>query len=161
LRKVLLAFFAGLLTSWSSEREQRFAFALPEIEGRISLGVFDTSGKLVRTLFVGAAESEFTIGLNGLITSWDGKDDAGKPLPRGNYRVRGYLVGNEVKTEGVAYHFNDSTIGSRTRNRLGSRILRISAGAREGSLFLEKSRTAIGRSSFASINCADFCGRVR
>lgn len=107
MRKVLLAFFAGLLTSWSSEREQRFAFALPEIEGRISLGVFDTSGKLVRTLFVGAAESEFTIGLNGLITSWDGKDDAGKPLPRGNYRVRGYLVGNEVKTEGVAYHFND------------------------------------------------------
>jgi hypothetical protein len=50
LRKILLALLAGLLPAVSSEREQRFAFALPEMEGRISLGVFDPRGKLVRTL---------------------------------------------------------------------------------------------------------------
>jgi hypothetical protein len=107
LRKILLALLAGLLPAVSSEREQRFAFALPEMEGRISLGVFDPRGKLVRTLCVGAAESDFVVGLNGLIATWDGEDDVGKPLPAGKYQVRGYLVGDTLKPEGVAYHFND------------------------------------------------------
>jgi FlgD Ig-like domain len=103
----LLALLASLLPALSSERTQRFAFALPEEEGRISLGVFDSSGKLVRTLCVGADESDFVVGLNGLIGTWDGKDDLARPLPAGNYQIRGYLVGDALKTEGVAYHFND------------------------------------------------------
>ncbi|HEY5704698.1 MAG TPA: FlgD immunoglobulin-like domain containing protein [Terrimicrobiaceae bacterium] len=107
MRKILLALFAGLLPALSSEREQRFAFALPEVEGRISLGVFDSEGKLVRTLCVGAQETDFVVGLNGLITTWDGENDEGQPLGAGKYRVRGYLVGDALKAEGVAYHFND------------------------------------------------------
>jgi hypothetical protein len=107
LRKILLALLAGLLPALASEREQQFTFALPELEGRISLGVFDPDGKLVRTLCVGAAETDFHVGLNGLIATWDGKDDAGKPLDAGKYHIRGYLVGDALKAEGVAYHFND------------------------------------------------------
>ena len=107
MRKILLALLAGLLPALSSEREQRFAFALPEVEGRISLGVFDSEGKLVRTLCVGALETDFFVGLNGLIATWDGKDDDGEPATAGKYQVRGYLVGDALKAEGVAYHFND------------------------------------------------------
>jgi hypothetical protein len=108
LRRILFAaLLAGLLPALASEREQRFAFALPEAEGRISLGVFDSAGKLRRTLYVSAAEGDFKIGLNGLIASWDGRDDSGKPLPAGQYRVRGYLVTDDLKAEGIAYHFND------------------------------------------------------
>ena len=61
----------------------------------------------MRTLCVGAAESDFVVGLNGLIGTWDGQDDAGKPLPAGKYQIRGFHVGNSLKPEGVAYHFND------------------------------------------------------
>ena len=107
MRRSLLVLLAGLLPAFSSEREQKFAFALPEAEGRISLGVFDSAGKLRRTLYVAAEENDFTVGLNGLIASWDGKDDRGQPLPAGQYQVRGYLVPDEVEAEGVAYHFND------------------------------------------------------
>jgi hypothetical protein len=107
LRKILLALLAGLLPALSSEREQQFTFALPELEGRISLGVFDPGGKLVRTLCVSAAETDFLVGLNGLIATWDGKDDTGKPLAAGKYQIRGYLAGHRLKAEGVAYHFND------------------------------------------------------
>ena len=107
MRKILLALLAGLLPALSSAREQRFAFALPEVEGRISLGVFDSEGKLVRTLCVGAPETDFFVGLNGLIATWDGRDDYGEPLTAGKYQVRGYLVGDALKAEGVAYHFND------------------------------------------------------
>jgi hypothetical protein len=107
LRKILLALLAGSLPALSSEREQQFTFALPELEGRISLGVFDSGGKLVRTLCVGAVETDFLVGLNGLIATWDGMDGAGKPLAAGKYQIRGYLVGHGLKAEGVAYHFND------------------------------------------------------
>lgn len=98
-----MALLPGLL--WA--QDQRFAFALPDLEGRINLGVFDSAGKLVRTLYVSAEESDFQIGLNGLIASWDGKNDLGEAVPPGRYRVRGYVVGREVAAEGLAYHFND------------------------------------------------------
>ncbi|HEY5741589.1 MAG TPA: hypothetical protein VIS99_03530 [Terrimicrobiaceae bacterium] len=107
MRKILLALFAGLLPGFSSQPELRFAFAVPETEGRISLGVFDSEGKLKRTLYVNADETEFVAGLNGLIATWDGKDDAGQSLAAGQYKVRGYLVPEGLKSEGVAYHFND------------------------------------------------------
>ena len=68
MRRILFAaLLAGLLPAFASERVQRFAFALPEAEGRISLGIFDSTGKLRRTLYVNAAESDFAIGLNGLV----------------------------------------------------------------------------------------------
>ena len=53
-----------------------------------------------------ATEKDFVVGLNGFITHWDGKDDAGKPAAAGKYFVRGYAVG-ELDIEGVAYFGND------------------------------------------------------
>jgi len=107
LRKFLAVSLLALLPGLLSAQEQQFTFALPELEGRISLGVFDSAGKLVRTLFVGAAEADFKVGLNGLIATWDGKADDGKAAVAGKYSIRGYVVGAEVKAEGEAYHFND------------------------------------------------------
>jgi hypothetical protein len=136
LRKILLALLAGLLPGLSSEREQRFAFALPETEGRISLGVFDSSGKLRRTLYVNAAETDFAVGLNGLIATWDGKDDVGQPLPAGRYHVRGYLVGNTLKAEGIAYHFNEWVDDEKA-----PRITRIDDFRRQGGSFVVLAET--------------------
>lgn len=106
-RALLVLCLAGLVPALLRAEEQSFAFALPETEGRISLGIYESSGKLVRTLFSAAEEKDFQIGLNGLIATWDGKDNAGKALPKGTYHVRGWVVPDSVKAEGVAFHFND------------------------------------------------------
>lgn len=84
----------------------RITFLPPPMEGTLSLGIYDQAGKLVRVLAREATEKEFTIGLNGLITHWDGRDDAGRPLPAGSYSARGFSVG-AVEVEGVAYHCNE------------------------------------------------------
>lgn len=97
----------GILPACLFADDQRFAFAVPEAEGRISLGVYDAMGKLVRSLYSGAEEKDFQIGLNGLLASWDGKDDHGVAQPAGKYHIRGWLVADSLKVEGVAYHFND------------------------------------------------------
>ena len=81
------------------------AFAVPS-SGRITLGVFDKTGKLVRTLHAMDEEDAFRVGLNGYITKWDGLDDAGQRAPAGHYHDRGYLI-EDVTVDGVAYHFND------------------------------------------------------
>ncbi len=81
-------------------------FALPEMDGTISLGIYDEKKKLVRVLHREAPESVFVKGLNGLITYWDGKDSAGKEVAAGNFTARGCVVG-EVGFEGEAYHLND------------------------------------------------------
>lgn len=96
-----------ILAGISPAEEVSFGFALPDLEGRISLGIFDDKGRLVRTLAMGATEKDFTIGLNGLIANWDGRTDAGEKAAAGAYFARGYVVGNAVKAEGMAYHFND------------------------------------------------------
>jgi hypothetical protein len=84
----------------------QITFVPPPMEGTLSLGVFDEAGKLVRILKREATEKEFTLGLNGLITQWDGKNEAGAAAPPGKYSVRGYAVG-ELDVEGVAIHGND------------------------------------------------------
>lgn len=84
----------------------RITFLPPPMEGSLSLGIYDRKGKLVRTLAREATPKDFIVGLNGLITFWDGKDDAGKPMPPGNYAARGYSVG-EVEVDGIALHGND------------------------------------------------------
>jgi hypothetical protein len=84
----------------------RITFLPPPMEGTLSLGIYDKAGKLVRTLQREATETDFTIGLNGLITTWDGAGDSGQPLPAGKYFARGYSVG-EVRIEGVAMRGND------------------------------------------------------
>jgi len=71
----------------------KIQFIPPPMEGTISLGIYDDSGKLVRVLHKAATADEFVAALDGFITHWDGLDDAGKPLPPGHYNARGYMVG--------------------------------------------------------------------
>lgn len=63
------------------------------MEGTISLGICDQSGKLVRVLHQYAELNDFTIGADALVTRWNGKDDSGQDLPAGRYHARGYLIG--------------------------------------------------------------------
>jgi len=65
----------------------------PPLEGRISLGIYDTKGKLVRVLNRQSPLDQFKIGADSLVTQWDGKNDHGEDLPPGTYHARGYLVG--------------------------------------------------------------------
>jgi len=96
--------FAVFLAACAARAE--IEFAVPD-DGRVTLGVFDGTGRLVRTLHKLARQEDFQIGLNGLITNWDGKNDAGDALPAGHYHVRGYLVGNDVRVAGEDFLFND------------------------------------------------------
>src|SRR5438874_12680191 len=75
-------------------RTIRLSFVPPPLEGTISLGIYDGSGKLVRVLHQEAELNEFTIGADALVTQWDGKNDDGANLPAGKYHARGYLVGH-------------------------------------------------------------------
>jgi hypothetical protein len=81
-------------------------FALPPLEGTISLGIFDRTGKLVRVLHREDSVSDFTAGTDALETNWDGTDDEGHVLPNDKYHGRGFVVGN-LKVEGMDYFFND------------------------------------------------------
>jgi hypothetical protein len=86
--------------STSPTRSVRVSFIPPPLEGTISLGIYDTTGKLVRVLQQEAQLNEFTIGADALVTQWNGKNDAGEDLPAGKYRAHGYLVG-ALKVEDV------------------------------------------------------------
>src|SRR5947209_18274206 len=77
----------------STARNVPLRFVPPPMEGTISLGIFDSSDKLVRVLHREAKIDNFTIDENSLKTTWDGKNDAGEDLPTGKYRARGYTVG--------------------------------------------------------------------
>ncbi len=101
---ILVLIFAA--QSFSTASPAFFEFALPELEGTISLGIYDRSGKLIRTLARHASILSFQIGLNGLISSWDGLTDDSKEAPPGKYEVRGFVVG-PMKVDTVKFHFND------------------------------------------------------
>jgi len=79
--------------SASPARNVRISFVPPPLEGRISLGIYDSKGKLLRVLHHEADLNEFKIGADALVTQWDGKNDNGEDLPAGKYHARGYLVG--------------------------------------------------------------------
>jgi hypothetical protein len=79
--------------SASPARSVRISFVPPPLEGRISLGIYDAKGKLVRVLHQESALDEFKIGADALMTQWDGKNDNDEDLPAGRYHARGYLVG--------------------------------------------------------------------
>lgn len=84
----------------------KVGFVPPPVEGTFSLGVYDKSGKLLRTLRADADASEFVVALNGFVVVWDGKDDSGKVVPAGRYRLLGVAVG-DIDLSGEAYHGND------------------------------------------------------
>jgi hypothetical protein len=73
-------------------RSVRISFVPPPLEGKISLGIYDQSGRLVRVLHQEAEFDEFTVGADALTTKWDGKDDDEHDLPAGKYSARGFLV---------------------------------------------------------------------
>jgi hypothetical protein len=75
-------------------RSVRISFLPPPLEGTISLGIYDKTGKLVRVLHQQAQLNEFAVGADGLITQWDGKNDDKQDLPAGKYHARGYLIGS-------------------------------------------------------------------
>ena len=86
-------------------RSVRISFVPPPLEGKISLGVYNESGQLVRVLHQEAEFDEFTIGADALSTKWDGKDNYDYDLPAGKYSARGFLVapmkvGAETTTTG-------------------------------------------------------------
>jgi hypothetical protein len=74
-------------------RSVRISFVPPPLDGTISLGVFDSTGNLVRVLHQQASLDAFTVGADALITKWDGKNDYGQDEPPGKYHARGYTVG--------------------------------------------------------------------
>jgi hypothetical protein len=78
--------------SSTPDRSVRISFVPPPLEGKISLGIYDQSGRLVRVLHQEAEFNEFTIGADALTTKWDGKDDDEHDLPAGKYSARGFLV---------------------------------------------------------------------
>src|SRR5437588_5228312 len=84
----------------SASRSVPLRFVPPPMEGTISLGIFDSDGKLVRVLHREAKIDIFTVEENSLSTTWDGKNEAGEDSPAGKYRGRGYLVG-KLKGEDV------------------------------------------------------------
>ena len=98
--------FAQLNVPPPSNKGVQIAFIPPPMEGTISLGIYDKKGRLVRVLAHEGTQKDFTVGLNGFITTWDGRDADGKPLPPGPYSVRGFAVG-ALEVEGMAYHGNE------------------------------------------------------
>jgi hypothetical protein len=87
--------------SVSPAKSVRISFIPPPLEGRISLGIYDAKGKLVRVLHQEADVNEFKIGADALVTQWDGKNDDGEDLPAAKYHARGYLVG-QLKVEDLS-----------------------------------------------------------
>jgi hypothetical protein len=69
------------------------------MDGTISLGIYDQSGKLVRVLHQNAQLNDFAIGADALVTRWDGTDDGHQGLPSGRYYARGYLVGSQKRED--------------------------------------------------------------
>lgn len=107
MRARTIAFFLGCALAAAAVRaDVTVGFAVPD-DGRVTLGVFDTSGRLVRILHRLAPQEDFRVGLNGLLTVWDGKNDAGETVVPGRYHVRGYLVGEAVAVAGEEFLFND------------------------------------------------------
>lgn len=110
---LVLLSLGGIITAIAQEntpppekRGVQLMFAQPPMEGTISMGVYDSTGKLVRVLHQEAPTTDFFPALNGLITFWDGKDDSGKPMPAGKYHAKGYMMAG-MDFDGVAFLGND------------------------------------------------------
>lgn len=112
LHLVLAAVLAGALPSAGQTGEPpaphgtEIRFVPATGSGTVSLGIYDRDGRLVRVLCDEWPFGRFRVGLNGLSTTWDGKDAAGQPVPEGIYNARGFVVG-DVAISGEAFHFND------------------------------------------------------
>src|SRR5262245_3435921 len=72
--------------SLSPAKSVRISFVPPPMDGTISLGIYDQTGKIVRVLHQNAQLNDFAIGADALVTRWDGKDDGLQDSPSGRYR---------------------------------------------------------------------------
>ena len=88
---LFLCLISGL--GLNARGDQSFAVALPELEGPVTLGIFSEEGALLRLLYSDAPVESIPAGLNGLIITWDQKDDQGRPVPAGNYIAKGLVHG--------------------------------------------------------------------
>ena len=84
----------------------RFALALPEMDGPLTLGIFSPKGNLIRLLNRDTAIDSIPAGLNGLLISWDGKDDRGVEVSPGIYHARG-LVHGKIAASVIPYVIDD------------------------------------------------------
>jgi hypothetical protein len=105
---LLLSFIScqALKAQDEESSSNQLQFVPPPVEGVISLGVYDSKGRLVRVLKKDAEIESFKAASDGLVIDWDRNDSQGKPVPNGKYFAHGVLVG-EIKVEGVAFHLND------------------------------------------------------
>ncbi len=106
LRVISALLLAVTLAAAQETKSVRISFLPPPLDGTISLGVYDSSGRLVRVLEREAELEDFEIGQDSLSTTWDGKNDREEPLPPGKYHARGYAVAT-ADVDGVGYFFND------------------------------------------------------
>jgi len=124
----LLIWFVSPQVSNAQDEESsanQLLFVPPPVEGVISLGVYNSKGKLIRVLKKASRFESFKSGSDGLVIDWDRKDAQGKLVPNGKYFARGVLIG-DVKIEGVAFHLNDwvdSSPDSRIRKVLSATLL--------------------------------------
>jgi len=105
----LLLWFVSFQALHAQDEESnanQLLFVPPPVEGVISLGAYDSKGKLVRVLKRAAEIESFKSASDGLVIDWDRNDSQGNPVPNGKYFARGVLIG-DVKIEGVAFHLND------------------------------------------------------
>lgn len=87
-------------------RSVRISFLPPPLDGRISLGVYDAKGQLVRVLHRDADVDDFSIGTDALSTTWDGKNDAGETVSPGRYTAHGFAIG-DLEIKSVGFFFNE------------------------------------------------------
>ncbi len=76
----------------SGEQGATIEYSLPQA-GKVSLAIYDASGKMVRTLASGAAQPA---GKNSMV--WDGLDRTGKAVPAGDYSWK-LLLSQGMKAE--------------------------------------------------------------
>ncbi|MGI8819593.1 MAG: hypothetical protein ACR2ID_01775 [Chthoniobacterales bacterium] len=151
---VLALLWLGALLVLAQEpaaRSVRISFLPPPLEGTISLGIYDSNGRLVRVLQRESGFEEFQVGSDALSTTWDGKGDDEHPLPAGKYHARGYVVG-DLTVEGVGFYFNDWVSEDRPE-----RITRLCAIAAENDQLMVAAKLADGSS--ALLGC-DPAGKV-
>ncbi len=74
----------------------RFSYRVDRADARVDIGVFDLSGRRIRSLVSGAQ----SVGEHQ--SQWDGRADSGSKVNRGVYFLRA-LIGNQVRTTQVMY----------------------------------------------------------
>jgi hypothetical protein len=84
----------------------KIVVALPQPEGTVSLGIFNTAGKIVKILAAEQEISSLKSNLNGVEFLWDCTGEKGLPVQGSNYKAKGFLV-SDLSTQGEAFHGND------------------------------------------------------